>query len=134
MVTAENGQSSDVTVHVSKQMLPESEAMERLKSAQAEIDASVAGDNPSLEAVTKSLAPKTAYVKGEKITGSIETVPRGVPEITVSGGGLIAVEVDQEAGLVDGGTARASWQLPTRAAASIRSARTCMVATMGAKT
>lgn len=65
------------------------------------------------------LSPKTAYVKGVKVTGKMQTVTQATPGISVSNGGLITASATQSAGYVAGGTKSATKQLTTQAAQTI---------------
>ena len=58
------------------------------------------------------LSGKTAYVKGEKVTGNIATVTQATPAISVdSSTGLITATATQTAGYVTAGTKSATSQL-----------------------
>ncbi len=65
------------------------------------------------------LAGKTAYVNGEKLTGTIRTMEQAVPTVSVSDGGLITASTTQSAGYVAGGTKTATKQLPVQGAQTI---------------
>ena len=66
------------------------------------------------------LSGKTAYVKGEKVTGNIATVAQATPTISVnSSTGLITAMAAQSAGYVTAGTKSATSQLAFKAATTI---------------
>lgn len=65
------------------------------------------------------LSGKTAYVDGEKVTGTIPTVSEATPSITVSTAGLITAKTTQSKGYVAGGTKSATKQLTTQAAKTV---------------
>ena len=65
------------------------------------------------------LSGKTAYVKGEKITGTIASVTQANPSISVSAAGLITASSTQSAGYVSAGTKSATKQLTVQAAQTI---------------
>ena len=62
---------------------------------------------------------KTAYVNGEKVTGTIPTVAQATPSISVSAAGKITASATQSAGYVSAGTKSATKQLTTQAAQTI---------------
>ena len=62
---------------------------------------------------------KTAYVNGEKVTGTIPTVAQATPSISVSTAGKITASATQSAGYVSTGTKSATKQLTTQAAQTI---------------
>ena len=62
---------------------------------------------------------KTAYVNGEKVTGTIPTVAQATPSISVSTAGKITASATQSAGYVSAGTKSATKQLTTQAAQTI---------------
>ena len=65
------------------------------------------------------LSGKTAYVKGTKITGNINTVMQATPSITVNSNGLITAKATQSAGYVNAGSKNNTKQLTTQAAKTI---------------
>ena len=65
------------------------------------------------------LSGKTAYVKGTKITGNINTVIQATPSVTVNSNGLITATVTQSAGYIAAGTKSATKQLAFQAAKTI---------------
>ena len=66
------------------------------------------------------LSGKTAYAKGQKITGTIPTVTQATPTISVnSSTGLITATATQTAGYVAAGTKSATSQLAFKAATTI---------------
>lgn len=62
------------------------------------------------------LEGKTAYVKGQKITGTIITRTQATPSITINSSGLITASATQTAGYVAAGTKSATKQLTTKGA------------------
>lgn len=62
---------------------------------------------------------KTAYANGEKVTGTIPSVPQATPSISVSTAGKITASATQSAGYVSTGTKSATKQLTTQAAQTI---------------
>lgn len=56
------------------------------------------------------LSPKTAYVNGRKVTGTMQTVEQATPGITVNSNGLITAAANQTAGYVQAGTKSATKQ------------------------
>ena len=62
---------------------------------------------------------KTAYVNGEKVTGTIPTVAQATPSISVSTAGKITASATQSAGDVSTGTKSATKQLTAQAAQTI---------------
>ena len=62
---------------------------------------------------------KTAYANGEKVTGTIPSVPQATPSISVSTSGKITASATQSAGYVNSGTKSATKQLTTQAAQTI---------------
>jgi hypothetical protein len=65
------------------------------------------------------LAPYTAYTAEGKVTGTIQTVSRAVPSISVNETGLITATSNQDDGYVEGGLESATEQIPTRGAQTI---------------
>ena len=65
------------------------------------------------------LSGKTAYVKGTKVTGNINTVIQATPSITVNSNGLITATATQSAGYVNAGSKNGTKQLTTQAAKTI---------------
>lgn len=65
------------------------------------------------------LSGKTAYVKGTKITGNINTVIQATPSVTVNSNGLITAKATQSAGYVNAGSKNGTKQLTTQAAKTI---------------
>ena len=66
------------------------------------------------------LEGKTAYVDGEKVTGTIETVVQATPTITINTNtGLITTTATQTSGYVVAGTKNATEQLTTQSAKTI---------------
>ena len=65
------------------------------------------------------LSGKTAYVKGTKITGNINTVIQATPSVTVNSNGLITATATQSAGYIAAGTKSATKQLAFQAAKTI---------------
>lgn len=65
------------------------------------------------------LSGKTAYVKGQKVTGTMPGVEQAVPSISVSASGLITASAVQSEGHVGAGTKSKTSQLTTQAAATI---------------
>lgn len=59
---------------------------------------------------------ETAYVNGEKITGTIPTVEQATPSITVSSNGLITASATQASGFVTSGSKSATKQLTAQSA------------------
>lgn len=62
---------------------------------------------------------KTAYANGEKVTGTIPSVPQATPSISVSTDGKITASATQSAGYVNSGTKSATKQLATTMAQTI---------------
>ena len=62
---------------------------------------------------------KTAYAKGEKVTGTIPSVTQATPSISVSTAGKITASATQSAGYVNSGTKSATKQLTTQVAQTI---------------
>lgn len=62
------------------------------------------------------LSGKTAYVDGEKVTGTIPTVTQATPSISVNSSGLITASATQSKGYVSSGTKSATKQLTTKSA------------------
>lgn len=62
---------------------------------------------------------KTAYVNGEKVTGTIPSVTQATPSISVSADGKITASATQSAGYVSTGTKSATKQLATQVAQTI---------------
>lgn len=60
------------------------------------------------------LSGKTAYVNGDKVTGTMSTATQATPSISVSSTGLITASAEQSAGYVSAGTKSATMQLQTR--------------------
>ncbi|MBQ7677130.1 MAG: type II secretion system F family protein [Lachnospiraceae bacterium] len=67
VVADSRDEKNNVRVHVSRQAFTGEEALARMEEAKKEIDSSIAGDNPSLESITKPLA-----VAGEYSEGAVE--------------------------------------------------------------
>lgn len=65
------------------------------------------------------LSGKTAYVKDEKITGTMPTATQATPTISVSSAGLITASATQTAGYVSAGTKSATQQLTVQGAQTI---------------
>ena len=65
------------------------------------------------------LQGETAYVNGEKVTGTMPAVDAATPSISVSSGGLITASTSQSAGYTAGGSKSATKQLTTQAAKTI---------------
>lgn len=65
------------------------------------------------------LSGETAYVDGEKITGTMPTATQATPSISVSSNGLITASATQSAGYVAAGTKSATKQLTTQAAKTV---------------
>ncbi len=65
------------------------------------------------------LSPKTAYVKGAKITGTMQSVQQATPSISVNSSGLITASATQSAGKVLSGTKSATSQLSTQSGTTI---------------
>lgn len=65
------------------------------------------------------LSGKTAYVNGEKVTGTISTEEQATPTIDVDENGLVTVSSVQETGYVVGGTKTATQQLDIQEAVTI---------------
>lgn len=65
------------------------------------------------------LSGKTAYVDGEKITGTIPTQTQETPSISVSSAGLITAFATQSEGYVSSGTKSATKQLTTQEAKTV---------------
>lgn len=59
------------------------------------------------------LLDKTAYVDGEKVTGTIPTVEQATPSISVASTGLITASATQAGGFVPSGSKSTTEQLPT---------------------
>lgn len=64
VVTDAQDVTSSVRVHISKQAFTEEEAHARIEDAKKEIDATVAGENPALDRITKPLAVADRYSNG----------------------------------------------------------------------
>lgn len=62
---------------------------------------------------------KTAYAKGEKVTGTIPSVTQATPSISVSTDGKITASATQSAGYVNSGTKSATKQLASQVAQTI---------------
>ena len=81
---------------------------------------------------TDILSGKTAYVNGEKITGTISTEEQSTPTIDVDENGLVTASSVQETGYVVGGTKSATQQLDTQEAVTITPTKSSQtVVTMG---
>lgn len=65
------------------------------------------------------LSGKTAYVDGEKITGTIATVTQATPTVSIDANGKITASTTQSAGYVGAGTKTGTKQLTTQAAKTI---------------
>lgn len=78
------------------------------------------------------LSGKTAYVNGEKVTGTISTEEQATPTIDIDENGLVTVSSVQETGYVVGGTKTATQQLDTQEAVTITPTKNSQtVVTMG---
>ena len=62
------------------------------------------------------LSGKTAYVDGEKVTGTIATVAQATPSVSINSSGLITASATQTAGYVSAGTKSGTKQLTTKGA------------------
>lgn len=65
------------------------------------------------------LSGKTAYVKGDKVTGTMPTATQATPSISVSSAGVITASATQSAGYVSAGTKSATKPLSTQGAKTI---------------
>lgn len=75
---------------------------------------------------------KTAYVNGEKVTGTISTEEQATPIIDINENGLITVSSIQETGYIVGGTKSTTQQLDTQKAVTITPTKSSQTAvTMG---
>lgn len=70
------------------------------------------GSTQDADAVAGDLrAGKTAYARGSKIVGTLASVMPGVPNVSVSGQGVVTASVTQSAGIVNGATTSATHTL-----------------------
>lgn len=65
------------------------------------------------------LSGKTAYAKGQKVTGTIATVTQATPSVSINSSGLITATATQTAGYVAAGTKSGTKQLITQGAKTI---------------
>ena len=65
------------------------------------------------------LADKTAYVDGEKITGTIATITQATPSVSIDSSGKITATATQSAGYVEAGSKSATKQLAFQPAKTI---------------
>lgn len=65
------------------------------------------------------LSGKTAYAKGEKVTGTIPTVAQATPSVSINSSGLITATASQTAGYVAAGSKSGTKQLTTQGAKTI---------------
>ena len=65
------------------------------------------------------LEGKTAYVDGEKVTGTIPTVTQATPVISVDSAGKITASATQTEGYISAGTKSSTQQLTTQAAKTV---------------
>lgn len=70
-------------------------------------------------AATDIRSGKTAYVDGEKVTGTLAVVTQATPSISLSTSGLITASASQTGGIVNAGTKSATRQLTVQAAKAI---------------
>lgn len=86
--------------------------------AQAILDISGGGGTDTGDATATAddiMRNKTAYAKGEKLTGTIDVVEQATPVISVNSGGLISASATQQsAGYVLAGIKTATQQLPVK--------------------
>lgn len=74
------------------------------------------------------LANKTAYVKGEKVTGTIQNVDQATPTVSVDSAGKITATATQTAGYITAGTKSGTKQLTTQAAKTITPTKSAQTA------
>lgn len=116
-----NNYNSKLQINNTALSVHNTDLRELIKQASALPDAGSEGLNTNDATATAGdiLAGETAYVKGNKITGTIPTVVQPTPDITINSSGLITATTTQAAGYVSAGTKSGTKQLTTQSAKTI---------------